>query len=238
MNLKVDKLSKKYDKNLILDDISFDFIPGKIYGLLGVNGSGKTTFFDLINGDIKPTSGSFYLSNEDDEKLLDLISDDIGYVKSTPMVPDFLTAREFVDFYIDVNKDSIIDLKDADEYLEEFYIDLEDRDKLLKDFSHGMKNKVLMLINFINNPKVLLLDEPLTSFDPLISDYMKKKLLAIRKDKVVIISTHIMEIAINLCDEIILLKDGNFEIIDNLKLGKVKSEKAILKYLKDDRDDK
>lgn len=236
MKLIIDNICKNYDKKVVLKKLSYEFSPGKIYGLLGVNGSGKTTLFDCINGDEKLTSGK--ISLELDGKIKKVLVDDIGYVKSTPLVPDFLTAREFVEFYLDVNESCISDIKSADEYFDDFYIEENDRDKLLKDFSHGMKNKVLMLINFVNDPKILLLDEPLTSFDPLISDNMKKKMKEARKDKIVIVSTHIMELALDLCDEILLLKDGKLEVVDNLKLGKVKSEKLILKNLKGIKDDR
>lgn len=235
MKLVVKNLEKKYEKKLVLKDINFEFETGKIYGLLGVNGSGKTTFFNLINADEKVSKGSIYL--EEGQTKEKIIKENVGYVRSTPQVPDFLTARDFVEFYLEVNRDSIENIKSADEYLDDFYIEEEDKDKLLKDFSHGMKNKIMMLINFVNNPKVLLLDEPLTSFDPLVTDNMKKKLKDIRKNKIVILSTHIMDLAIDICDEIILLKDGKIEVIDNIKLGKVKSSKLILKHLKEINND-
>lgn len=231
MKLVVNKICKNYEKKEILKDIDFEFETGKIYGLLGANGSGKTTFFDLINGDEKLTKGKIFLENNSIEEKLS--KDFIGYVRSIPQVPDFLTARDFVEFYLETNQYNIENLKSADEYLDDFYIEEDDKDKLLKDFSHGMKNKVMMLINFVSNPKILLLDEPLTSFDPIITDNMKKKLKDVRKNKIVILSTHIMDLAIDLCDEIILLKDGKFELIDNVKLGKVKSQKVILKHLKE-----
>ncbi|MFI3261171.1 MAG: ABC transporter ATP-binding protein [bacterium] len=231
MKLIIENVKKNYGQKKVLEGIDFEFEDGKIYGLLGVNGSGKTTFFDLINKDVPLTAGEIYVSDNNQKKKIS--TDIIGYVRSTPMVPDFLTARELVEFYLEVNEGKIDNVKTTEEYLDDFYIAREDRDKLLKEYSHGMKNKILMLINFVNNPKILLLDEPLTSFDPVISDNMKKKLLGIKKDKFVIVSTHIMEIAIDLCDEIVLLKDGKFEVIDNVKLGKVKSEKLILKHLKE-----
>ncbi len=235
MKLVIDNISKNFDKKEVLKDVSYEFEKGKIYALLGVNGSGKTTFFNLINNDEKLSSGK--ISLEVNGKKEKISKDMVGYVRSTPLVPDFLTARDFIEFYLDVNSSKIENIKIADEYLDDFYIDENDRDKLLKDFSHGMKNKILMLINFVNKPNILLLDEPLTSFDPLITDAMKKKLKEIKKNSIVILSTHIMELAMDICDEIILLKDGNFISIDNIKLGKVKTSKLILKELKEIKND-
>ena len=111
-------------------------------------------------------------------------AEDIGYVLSTPNVPEFLTAREFLKFFIDINKKRIKNEKTIDEYFEFMKIEKEDRDKLLKDYSEGMKNKMQMLVNIIANPNVLLLDEPLTSFDVVIAEEMKQMLREIKKDHI------------------------------------------------------
>ena len=104
---------------------------------------------------------------------------DIGYVLSTPTVPEFLTAREFLKFFIEINEDSIEEVKTMEEYFSLVGIAEEDQNRLLKDFSHGMKNKMQMLVNIIYNPKILLLDEPLTSFDVIVAEEMKKLLKSI-----------------------------------------------------------
>ena len=90
---------------------------------------------------------------------------------------------------------SIKDLKTIDEYFDIVKIDKEDRDKLMKDYSHGMKNKMQMLIYLIASPNILLLDEPLTSFDVVVAEEMKELLKKMKKDRILIFSTHIMELA-------------------------------------------
>ena len=96
--------------------------------------------------------------------------EDIGYVLSTPTVPEFLTGREFLKFFLDINGDSVRNAKGIDEYFDYMSIEPEDRDKLMKDYSHGMKNKMQMLVNIIADPKILLLDEPLTSLDVVVAE--------------------------------------------------------------------
>src|SRR5699024_5003193 len=130
--------------------------------------------------------------------------EDIGYVLSTPNVPEFLTGREFLKFFIEINQDRIKNVKSTDEYFDFMKIDEEDRDKLLKDYSHGMKNKMQMLVNIIADPNVLLFDEPLTSLDIVVQEEMKQMLREIKKDHIIIFSTHIMELALDLCDEIVI----------------------------------
>ena len=171
MKLEIVNLSKNYAKKRVLENINFIFEEGKIYGLLGRNGAGKTTFFNAINNDISIDSGKFYLEDIYGKNLLNI--QDIGYVIATPIVPEFLTAREFIKFYLDINKEKNNELKDIDYYFDLVKINKEDQDILLKDYSHGMKNKIQILINIISNPKIILLDEPLTSLDIVVQEEMK-----------------------------------------------------------------
>ncbi|MBR2246506.1 MAG: ABC transporter ATP-binding protein, partial [Bacilli bacterium] len=209
MKLIIENLNKKYDKKEVLKDIDFTFEEGKIYGLIGRNGAGKTTLFNAINEDIDIDSGKFYLDDLYGKEKLN--TKDIGYVISTPTVPEFLTAREFLEFFLEVNKDNIKDIKTTDKYFDMVKIDKEDRDKLLKEYSHGMKNKMQMLINIISSPKIILLDEPLTSLDVVVQEDMKKLLKGIKKEHIIIFSTHILEIALDLCDEIVILNNKELE---------------------------
>ena len=163
MKFVIEHLSKHFGKKEVLRDIDFTFESGKIFGLLGRNGAGKTTLFNCLNRDMKVDSGSFYL--EEAGRRREVHAEDVGYVLSTPTVPEFLTGREFLKFFIEINEKKLENLKPIDDYFELMSIAPEDRDKLLKDYSHGMKNKMQMLINIIAQPNVLLLDEPLTSLD-------------------------------------------------------------------------
>ena len=111
------------------------------------------------------------------------------------------------------------------------HIELEDRDKLLKDYSYGMKNKMQMLVNMIANPNVLLLDEPLTSLDVVVAEEMKQVLRSIKKNHIIIFSTHIMELALSLCDEIVLLNHGTLTKIDRSHLTDQELKDKILEAL-------
>ena len=212
MRFTVRNLTKSYDGKEVLKGINFTFEEGRIYGLLGRNGAGKTTFFNCINRDIKVDSGQFLI--EDNGQSREIISTDVGYVLSTPTVPEFLTGREFLKFFIDINEKSITDIKTPDEYFDFVSIGEDDRDNLLKDYSHGMKNKMQMLINIIAKPNILLLDEPLTSLDVVVAEEMKQLLRSLKSGRIIIFSTHILDLAIDLCDEIVLLSHGELESVE------------------------
>lgn len=234
MKLVVKELKKNYEKNEVLKGINFTFEEGKIYGLLGRNGAGKTTLFNCLNEDIDINSGEFYLLDNNIQG--EITSGDIGYVLSTPIVPEFLTGREFLKFFIDINKDKINTDKTIDDYFDLIKMDIPSRDKLMKEYSHGMKNKMQMLINIIYNPKIILLDEPLTSFDVVVADEMKKLLKSIKKDHILIFSTHIMELALDLCDEIVVLNNGKLEKMGKGNLSKKQFEDKIINTLKGEED--
>ncbi len=233
MKLVVKNLKKNFGKKEVLKDINFEFEKGKIYGLLGRNGVGKTTFFNCLNEDIEIEDGEFYIEDENNKRKIE--AEDIGYVLSTPNVPEFLTGREFLKFFIDINKERISAIKTIDEYFDFMKIEKEDRDKLLKDYSHGMKNKMQMLVNIIANPSVLLLDEPLTSFDVVVAEEMKQMLKEIKKNHIIIFSTHIMELALDLCDEIIILNKGILEEIDKNNLDNEYLKNKIIEALKEEQ---
>lgn len=235
MKFIIEHVSKHYEKKEVLRDINFVFEEGKIYGLLGRNGAGKTTLFNCLNRDIKTDGGQFYL--EENGVRRDVKAEDIGYVLSTPTVPEFLTGREFLKFFMDINESSIQDPKPLDAYFDLVSIEEEDRDKLLKDYSHGMKNKMQMLINMIAQPNILLLDEPLTSLDVVVAEEMKQLLRSLKSGRITIFSTHIMDLALDLCDEIVLLSHGELEVVEKSNLDQHEFKERILAALREEDHD-
>ena len=153
---------------------------------------------------------------------------------STPTVPEFLTGREFIHFFLDINRKKIRDLKTEDEYFDLVNLEPEDRDKLMKDYSHGMKNKMQMLINIIAQPRILLLDEPLTSLDVVVAEEMKQLLKKLKEGHILIFSTHIMELALDLCDEIVLLSHGKLQKVDRENLNEENFKDRIIQILREE----
>ena len=232
MELRVDRLTKQYGSKIAVDRMNFTMKAG-VYGLLGANGAGKTTLFNCLNRDLKMDNGSFCIVDDSGGRR-EVAAEDIGYVLSTPTVPEFLTGREFLKFFIDINEKTIAAPKGIDEYFDYVSIEPEDRDKLLKDYSHGMKNKMQMLINIIAQPNILLLDEPLTSLDVVVAEEMKQLLRSLKQKRITIFSTHIMDLALDLCDEIVLLNHGVLEVVEKTDLDRKEFKDKILEALREE----
>ena len=235
MNLILENVKKSFQDKEVLKNISFTFEKGKIYGLLGRNGAGKTTLFNCISEEIQKDGGNIYLSENGSKNIIS--SSDIGYVFSQPILPEFLTGYEFLKFFIEINEKSIKNPLSIDEYLNLVKFDKKDSYKLIKDYSHGMKNKIQMLCYLITKPPVLLLDEPLTSFDIVVAAEMKKLLLEMKKDHILIFSTHILQLATDLCDEIVVLNNGVLEEISYDIIHSQNFEEEIMEVLKDEKHD-
>lgn len=230
MELTIDDIHKSFGSKTVLDGASANLHSGRIYGLLGRNGSGKTTLFNCLSGEMQAEKGRAMLTDDSGETRA-LLPSDICYVLSTPMLPDFFTGWEYVNFFCGIHG---VDPNSADSYLDTVGISADDRHRLIKGYSHGMKNKLQMLGFIIARPPVLLLDEPLTNLDPVASLEIKDLLKEFAKDHIVLFSTHILELAKDLCDDILLLTGGMLSIIDERTLHSNDFERQIVEILKDD----
>ncbi len=235
MELKVKGIKKTFDSKEVLKGIDFTFQQGKIYALLGRNGAGKTTLFNIMAEELKKEEGEVFLSKAEGIKKLE--SQDISYVYSDPILPEFLTGYEFVKFFMDINREKIDESIKIEEYFDIIKINEKDRHKLIKSYSHGMKNKILMLMFIISRPDVILLDEPLTSLDVVVALEIKRLLREIRSRHIIIFSTHILQLAKDLCDEIVVLHRGKLDLIDKDLLGDPDFEDKIMELLKESEDD-
>lgn len=212
MQLVIENLSKNFEEKSVLTDLDATFDQGIIYALLGRNGAGKTTLFSLLAKELKKDSGEAYLL-ENGQKI-NLESKDVFFMLAEPELPRFLTAREFIKFFIDVNKERIVDLHDSDYYFDLVKFDEEDKDRLIQGYSTGMRNKIQMIMFLILKPRVILMDEPLNSLDVVVQKEMKDLIKSIKHDHIIIFSTHILDLAKDISDEIVLLHKGQIEEVD------------------------
>lgn len=148
-------------------------------------------------------------------------------------LPDFLTGYEYIKFIIDITDP--YDIRNIDLYFDQMDLDKDDRHKLIKNYSSGMKAKLSLLTIYIQKPKVILLDEPLTAVDVVSGAEIKKFFRQLKDNHIVIISTHMLDLAKDMCDEIVLLHNGKLNQLKNLEKNE-NYEEIIIEALRSEND--
>jgi len=204
--LKVANISKSYGEVLAVDNLSFTVKPGEIFGLLGVNGAGKTTTFRIIMGLLDADQGEVTLNGK---KIDYSVTDKIGFLTEERSLLTKLTVKEQCLFYgalKGMTKEKI--LKRLDELLERFQI-TEYKDRKIKELSKGNQQKIQFITAILNEPELLILDEPFTGLDPINIELFKKEIIQMaQKGSMIIFSTHRMEHVELFCKKIVVLLCG------------------------------
>lgn len=207
MELQLQNLSKQYGDKYAVSDVSVSLKPG-VYGLLGANGAGKTTLMRMICGVLKPTSGSITLNGKTIEELGEKYYTHLGYMPQYfSFYPDF-TAREFMLYMAAVKG---LDRKQAKRRTEELLklVNLSDvADKKIKSYSGGMKQRLGIAQAELGNPSILILDEPTAGLDPKERVRFRNLISDFAKEKIVILSTHIVSDVSYIADTILMMKQG------------------------------
>ena len=204
--LKIDHVTKYYGTLKAVDDLSFSVKPGEIFGLLGVNGAGKTTTFRMIMGLLDPTEGSITL----DGKPIDYnVTDKIGFLTEERSLLTKMTVLEQVIYYgtlKGMTKEDIVNR--LDELLKKFNIS-EYKHKKIKELSKGNQQKIQFITAIINNPKLLILDEPFSGLVPFNVELFKEEIIRMDNDgSMIIFSSHRMEHVELFCKKIVIILKG------------------------------
>ncbi len=213
--LSVKHITKYYGDNKAVDDLSFTVKNGEIFGLLGENGAGKTTTFRIIMGLIDATEGEVLL---DGEKINYNLTDKIGFVTEERSLLTKLTVFEQLKFYgVLKGLDERTIEKDIDKWLEKFEI-TSYKNRKIKELSKGNQQKVQFISAIINNPKLLILDEPFTGLDPINVKMMKEAIYELQKKGTsIIFSSHQMEYIEDFCEKLVILVKGHSIVRGSLK---------------------
>lgn len=224
--LNCNNLSKTYDFENALNNVNLSIKSGKIIGLLGPNGSGKTTFIKLLNGLIKPTEGEIFIDGKkpgvETKKIVAYLPDK-NYLDNSKTVNAILQL--FSDFYID------FDITKAQNMLKDLQIDPTRRFKLL---SKGMKEKVQLILVMCRNAKLYLLDEPIAGVDPVAREYILDTIIKnYNKNATVIISTHLIADVEKVLDEAIFISNGEILLYENVETIRNNYNKTVDEYFRE-----
>ena len=225
--IETEYLTKKYAELTAVNSVTLNVRKGSLFGLLGPNGSGKTTMIKMLTGQIKPTSGNARVLG------LDIESDPVGVRKLVGIIPEqesppsFLTAMEYLEFIADIRK--IPDLENKADWWFDFLEYGDKRNVLCKDLSRGTRQKLMLTQAFIHEPELALIDEPLINFDPIMQDKVKSFFVSYtKKGKTLFISTHLLDTAEEICTEVAILHLG-----DLLYTGTIDSVRQEGRHLSD-----
>lgn len=224
--LKCTNLSKTYDFDNALNNVNLSIESGKIIGLLGPNGSGKTTFIKLLNGLLKPTEGEIFIDGKNpgvETKKIVAYLPDKNYLDNSKTVKAILQL--FADFYDD------FDLERAQNMLKDLGIDITRRFKLL---SKGTKEKVQLILVMCRRAKLYLLDEPIAGVDPAARDYILNTVIKnYNKEATVIISTHLIADVEKVLDEAIFISKGEILLYQDVKSIINEHNKTVDEYFRE-----
>ena len=192
-----------------VDNLNLEIKDGEIYGLLGPNGAGKTTTIKMITGIIAPTNGTIEINNIDINKEAVKAKEQFGYVPDSPDMFLRLTGIEYLNFMADVYGVSKEDrMKRIEELSKRFEMGSAIGDKI-QSYSHGMRQKIVMMGVMVHNPKVWILDEPMTGLDPKSAFSLKEMMREhANAGNTVIFSTHVLEVAEKVCDKVAIINKG------------------------------
>ena len=210
--LEIKNLTKQFEKVLAVNDISFNVEQGKIFGIVGRNGAGKSTTFRMILNLIEPTKGSIKYNG----KKINL--DKVGYLpEEGSLIPTF-TVLELCEYYGSLKLMTPEKIRERlIEWLEIFNI-TEYLNKKIKDLSKGNKQKIQFIVSILHDPEILILDEPFSGLDPISVQELKNAILKLREEnKIIIFSSHIMQNVEDLCESIMIINKGDALLQGNLK---------------------
>lgn len=228
--IEIIELTKIFSEKIIaVDNINLQIKEGKVVGFLGPNGAGKTTTINMIVGLCKPTAGKILIDGMDIREEPEKVKKIIGFVPDDPLLFEKITGISYLKFICDVFEVSIEERRKRGGWLLQAFKLLDAIKDPISTYSHGMRQKLALISALIHNPKILILDKPIVGLDPESASILKKIMKRhASKGNVVFFTTHIMEIAEKICDEIAIIDKGKIIFQGTInELRKIKGDKSL-----------
>ena len=200
-------LSKTYGDVHAVDHVNLRVEEGELFGLLGPNGSGKTTMIKMLTGQTRPSGGQATVLGVDVARDPVGVRRLVGIIPEQETPPSFLTAKEYLEFVGAVR--SIPDIETRADWWFEFLDFTDKKNVLCKDLSRGTRQKLMFAQAFIHEPALALIDEPLINFDPIMQELVKEYLVGyVKSGRTIFLSTHNLEVAEEICSGFAILHKG------------------------------
>ena len=230
MSITIEQVSKNYGNQVALSNVSFSLKQGEIVGFLGPNGAGKSTLMKIICCYLSQDSGNIEVCDLNTKTQDLLVKSEIGYLpEDNPLYLD-MYIKEYLSFVGGLYR--VINLKKRiEEIIDQTGLDSEQHKKI-GELSKGFKQRVGLAAALIHNPKILILDEPTTGLDPNQLVGIRNLIKEVGKEKTVLLSTHIMQEVDQMCNRVIIIKQGEIvddNLIDNLKQNNIDLEEHFRK---------
>lgn len=200
-SVQVSELRKSYGDNKAVDGVSFAVEEGEVYGILGPNGAGKSTTVEVLTGQTGRDSGNVNVLGIDPEDKPVELRRKLGILPEREDPPSFLTGDEYMDFVSDVRGAEI----DKEQWVDRLRLEGK-MDELTRDLSKGERQKLMIAQAFFHEPELVFIDEPLTNLDPVIQEEVKQ--IIADYGGTVILCTHNVELAEEVCDRVLFMKEG------------------------------
>ena len=230
MSITIEQVSKNYGDQVALSNVSFSLKQGEIVGFLGPNGAGKSTLMKIICCYLSQDSGNIEVCDLNTKTQDLLVKSEIGYLpEDNPLYLD-MYIKEYLSFVGGLYKVNNLK-KRIEEIIDQTGLDSEQHKKI-GELSKGFKQRVGLAAALIHNPKILILDEPTTGLDPNQLVGIRKLIKEVGKEKIVLLSTHIMQEVDQMCNRVIIIKQGEIvddNLIDNLKQNNIDLEEHFRK---------
>lgn len=224
--LEVDGLTKTYGSLCALDQVSLSLESGRIVGLLGPNGSGKTTFIKICNGLLVPAAGELRIDGSPVGTATKALS---AYLPDRDFLPDWMKASDVIDYYSDFFSD--FDAQKAGDMLEDLGIKA---DQKLGKMSKGTREKLRLIVTMARRAKIYFLDEPIAGVDPAARDYILRTIIAnYNTDALVVISTHLIADVESVLDEAVLLRNGKVVLHAPVDEVRERTGKSLDEYFRE-----
>ena len=207
--IKVDNLSRQYGTLWAVKDLSFEIADGQVYGLLGPNGAGKSTTVKMMVGMLIPTTGEILINGLNIRTDGNAIKTNLGYVPESCALYENLTGREHLEMVCNLHHFPVENIEPQVNKLIEL-LDLKDSaDKRIAGYSKGMKQKLLLAGGIIHNPRLLILDEPLSGLDANAQSLFRELIKEFARDgRIVIFCSHVLEVVERICDRLLIIDHG------------------------------